>query len=238
MNWRKPELPPRWRRLIVVDGQPERAEEATAWLTERGWTEAVALADPIDAWPGPWEMGPQRRTLWEPSPLLRRWAGYAEKGPALDLGCGSGRDAVYLASLGVDVLAIDTLPDALAMAEALARRTGVSIETQRMDLRRQVPQPQEPPALICMIRLNLPQLIEWAVEALRPRGLLLFEAFASEQAESGRRPRRPSKLIQPGGLTPLLGRLQEAGRARVLEYLDAPDRSGDFLIRAVLQKTP
>ncbi|WP_225803509.1 class I SAM-dependent methyltransferase [Streptomyces sp. NK15101] len=45
-------------------------------------------------------------------------------GRALDLGCGPGRNALYLASAGFDVTAVDLSPAAIAWAEERAARAG------------------------------------------------------------------------------------------------------------------
>ncbi|MGW0824117.1 class I SAM-dependent methyltransferase [Streptomyces sp. NPDC002845] len=45
-------------------------------------------------------------------------------GRALDLGCGPGRNALYLASLGFEVDAVDLSPTAIAWAEERAREAG------------------------------------------------------------------------------------------------------------------
>ncbi|WP_316520633.1 class I SAM-dependent methyltransferase [Kitasatospora brasiliensis] len=47
-------------------------------------------------------------------------------GRALDLGCGAGRNAIHLASLGFEVDAVDLSPTALAWAEERAREAGVA----------------------------------------------------------------------------------------------------------------
>ncbi|MGI5377710.1 class I SAM-dependent methyltransferase [Streptomyces sp. CA-251387] len=57
---------------------------------------------------------------------------YAERGllgtgRALDLGCGAGRNALYLASLGFDVDAVDLSSAAVAWAEERARDAGAKI---------------------------------------------------------------------------------------------------------------
>lgn len=59
-------------------------------------------------------------------------AGYLDRGlvaaggRALDLGCGPGRNAVYLASRGFEVDAVDLSPAAVAWAEDRARAAGVA----------------------------------------------------------------------------------------------------------------
>jgi len=45
----------------------------------------------------------------------------------VDLCCGSGSDAIYLARQGFDVTAIDVAPTALSQAEQKARRAGASV---------------------------------------------------------------------------------------------------------------
>ncbi|OEJ26345.1 SAM-dependent methyltransferase [Streptomyces agglomeratus] len=57
---------------------------------------------------------------------------YAERGlitpgRALDLGCGPGRNALRLASLGWQVDAVDLSPQAIAWAEERARETGAEV---------------------------------------------------------------------------------------------------------------
>ena len=46
---------------------------------------------------------------------------------AVDLGCGSGTDAIYLAGKGFDVTAMDIAPTALSQAEEKARKAGVKV---------------------------------------------------------------------------------------------------------------
>ena len=52
----------------------------------------------------------------------------------LDLGCGGGRDAVWLARRGYAVTAVDRLEDALDLARRLARLHDVSPAFLRRDL--------------------------------------------------------------------------------------------------------
>ena len=48
----------------------------------------------------------------------------------LDLGCGAGRDSVFLALRGWDVLAVDNMPKALARVRRLAARCGANASTE------------------------------------------------------------------------------------------------------------
>ncbi|AEN10105.1 MULTISPECIES: class I SAM-dependent methyltransferase [unclassified Streptomyces] len=53
--------------------------------------------------------------------------GLVAPGRALDLGCGPGRNSLYLASLGFTVDAVDLSPGAVAWAEERAREAGADI---------------------------------------------------------------------------------------------------------------
>ncbi|MEV3988826.1 class I SAM-dependent methyltransferase [Streptomyces sp. NPDC049837] len=54
-------------------------------------------------------------------------------GRALDLGCGPGRNALHLASLGFEVDAVDLSPVAIAWAEERAREAGAAVRFHRGD---------------------------------------------------------------------------------------------------------
>src|SRR4051794_3574225 len=66
--------------------------------------------------------------LDNPSPWVTRFAALIPAGEVLDLACGSGRHARYLAALGHPVLAVDR------DVEALAGTAGAGIETIQVDL--------------------------------------------------------------------------------------------------------
>lgn len=56
---------------------------------------------------------------------------------ALDMGCGSGRNALYLSQLGFAVTAVDTNPDALGMLQSITQQEGITnITPEQYDLNR------------------------------------------------------------------------------------------------------
>lgn len=55
-------------------------------------------------------------------------------GTALDMGCGSGVDAVYLARSGWKVTALDFIPEALAMTQKCAEEAGVDLDLVHADI--------------------------------------------------------------------------------------------------------
>lgn len=65
----------------------------------------------------------------EPPALLRKAVESLDgRALALDIGCGTGVNAVFMAQRGLDVTALDYVPEALSFASARAERCGVKIE--------------------------------------------------------------------------------------------------------------
>jgi ubiquinone/menaquinone biosynthesis C-methylase UbiE len=54
-------------------------------------------------------------------------------GAVLDVGCGTGENALYLASLGLSVLGVDVAETALGLARAKAAERGIAIEFAAAD---------------------------------------------------------------------------------------------------------
>ena len=72
--------------------------------------------------PPPWDIG-------QPQPAIVRLAsegGFA--GAVLDAGCGTGENALLVASLGLSVLGVDVAETALAMARQKAAERGLKVE--------------------------------------------------------------------------------------------------------------
>lgn len=98
-------------------------------------------------------------------------------GRALDVGCGEGADAIWLARHGWTVTAVDISEVALARARAAAEQAGVDVDWICGD----VLQTPFPPASFDLLSLQYPALPKAAgggglralLDALRPGGLLL-----------------------------------------------------------------
>jgi len=128
---------------------------------------------------------------------------------ALDLGCGSGRDAVFLAqALGPSwtVVGVDNHAAALERAERLAAMEGVSEQTEWrcVDLRKQATRDafaQEYQVdLVHGCRFLDRRLISLARDSLlRPGGLFVWSTFM-EGEENLAPPFRPSRRLFPGEL--------------------------------------
>ena len=72
--------------------------------------------------PAPWDIG-------EPQPAIVRLAAEgAFAGAVLDAGCGTGENALHLASLGLQVVGVDVAETALSMAREKAADRGIDAE--------------------------------------------------------------------------------------------------------------
>lgn len=98
-------------------------------------------------------------------------------GHALDLGCGPGRNGVWLASHGWKVTGVDVSPVGLAQAEARAAAAGTTIEVVVADLfDYQPPAGQFDLVLVANVHVaaqDRPSLFAKAAGALAPGGHLL-----------------------------------------------------------------
>ena len=105
------------------------------------------------------------------------------KGVALDLACGPGRNALYLAELGWRVTAVDGSPIAIDILRKRAAERGLEIETKVADLERGEFEIQ-PGAydLVCDCYFLQRDLITKMQAGLRPGGLIISIVHLSESA--------------------------------------------------------
>jgi len=106
-------------------------------------------------------------------------------GAALDIAAGEGRNALFLASQGLDVLAIDQSTVGLQKAERLARERGLSLRTQAVDLN-DFDAATESFDVITSTFAHVPGPIRAKVHAgvrrwLKPGGIFLLEAYSPDQ---------------------------------------------------------
>lgn len=150
-----------------------------------------------------------------PSPWVAKWSSlFAPNSRVLDLACGTGRHARFLAQLGHRVVAVDRDIGALS-AWADAARPRVSIDVQRHDLEAQAWPYADAvfDAIVVTNYLHRP-LFDSLLAALAPNGMLLYETFARGNERFGK-PSNPDFLLEPGEL------LQRVlGVLRVVAYQD------------------
>lgn len=105
-------------------------------------------------------------------------------GRALDVACGAGREAVYLAELGLAVDAVDVSDVATERLRERAGEESLEIEARRMDLSDpETPFPHPPYNVICCFYFLERPLLARLAAALAPGGLLFYETFDRDNAD-------------------------------------------------------
>ena len=116
---------------------------------------------------------------------------------ALDLACGGGRHAVWLAQQGFHTMAVDFSAEALELTRRLAEQHGVTVRCLQLDL--------ESPALelgrqtynlICGFFFLHRPLFPLLREALTPGGLIVYKTYTVDQLRYPGRPRHRMHLLE------------------------------------------
>ncbi|RFU43032.1 class I SAM-dependent methyltransferase [Actinomadura logoneensis] len=194
-------------------------------MDARGWDERYSGRDLV------WSAGPNRFVAEECAGL--------PPGRALDLACGEGRNALWLAGEGWTVTAVDFSAVAIERARELAEARGVSVELLVEDVLTWVP-PEGAFDLVVIAYLQLPEMGEVlarAASAVAPGGVLVFVGHDRTNLTEGvGGPQDPAVLHTPGAVAGALPGLtvQRAERVRRAVEVDGEERFAvDTLVRAV-----
>lgn len=176
-----------------------------------------------------WSAGPNR--------FVEEECGGLPPGRALDLGCGEGRNAVWLAGRGWRVTGADFSAVALAKGRARAEAAGVEVEWVEADVTA-----WDPPAgafdLVAVVYVQLPPadraaLLGHAAAALAPGGTLLVIGHDLVNLTEGvGGPRNPEVLMTPEAVCAEIGGLEVVRAGRVTRQVDGAEAI-DTLVRAV-----
>jgi SAM-dependent methyltransferase len=124
-----------------------------------------------------------------PSAWVVRWAQLVTHGPVLDVASGAGRHARFFAGRGLDVVAVDNVPQ---------RIPGVTFVQADLE---SGPWPfagQRFAAVVVANYLHRP-LFAQLEQAVDEGGVLIYETFMAGNERYGR-PSNPAYLLQPGEL--------------------------------------
>jgi len=160
----------------------------------------------------------------EPAELLRQILPILPRGRALDLASGTGRNALFLAANGWQVVGVDSSRVALERAEALAQARGFGVHwiasvaprlsskqsglwlleanLERLDL------PSAQFELVICFNYLQRSLFPAIRRALRSDGVLVYETYTLDQLVFPHGPHCREHLLRPGELREAFGDLQ------------------------------
>lgn len=147
----------------------------------------------------------------DPSSFLLENIDLLPRGKALDIAMGHGRNAVYLASQGFDVVGVDIAKDAVDAALALAKGQGVRIHAEVADLEEGYRIGTNAYDLIVCFNYLQRSLFPSIETGLKSGGMVVYETFIVDQIQFGR-PRNPDHLLKHNEL------LYRFRNLRVLRY--------------------
>jgi SAM-dependent methyltransferase len=178
--------------------------------------------------------------LWSETPnrFLVAEAEGLPAGRALDLACGEGRNAIWLAGRGWAVTAVDFAEIALAKAARRAEEGGVQVELVNADLLDWVPD-ERAFDLVLVFYLQLPAaelrtVLGRAAAAVAPGGTFLLVGHDLRNlAEGHGGPSEPAVLYTPDDVVAALPELEIEKAERVFRPVEGAERPAiDALVRA------
>lgn len=155
-----------------------------------------------------------KELVWtaEPNRLFASEVEALEPGRALDVACGEGRNAIWLAERGWAVTGVDFSDVALAKAERLAASRGVQVEWVLADVVEHVPE-RRSFDLVAVLYLQLPHdelaaALRSAAAAVTPGGTMLVIGHDARNLAHGHGgPKDPAVLYTPADVVAELGGL-------------------------------
>lgn len=155
-----------------------------------------------------------------PASILLQVLPLLPRGRALDIACGAGRNAVFLASNGWDTTAVDSSSGGLKLARSAARDAGIPVSASDVpgnSFARKEPQgkgrlvfieadletlplPASHFDLVICINYLQRSLFPSIENALCAGGVLIYETFTRSQLQFSNGPRNPEFLLQAGEL--------------------------------------
>lgn len=177
----------------------------------------------------------------EPSRFLAAAVGGLAAGRALDLACGEGRNAVWLAQRGWQVTGVDFSRVGLEKAARLAEQRGVAARWVLADVGDYVPGPRAFD-LVAIVYLHLDpatteRVLRRAAAALAPGGTLFVVGHDPSNIEEGHGgPQNPAILMTPEQIVAAVPELAIERAERVRRPVESAGEDVyaiDALVRAV-----
>lgn len=205
------ELPEKSSELLIIVDEHCRMT-AQQFFEERAFnvTEMMDWATIASSYAQLLRSGKSQQHFWKPAPFVehcqnRFFKSLLPKDALIfDLASGAGRDSVYLAMQGWQVVAIDNSETALVRCQTTAHHHQVTLTTVEADLEKMFsfkdyePLNDDPDAIVICRYLHRP-LFETLKQKLKPGGLIAYHTFMQGSEQFGS-PKNPNYLLKPGEL--------------------------------------
>ena len=132
-----------------------------------------------------------------PSPWVVRWATLIKRGEVLDVACGGGRHSKWLVEQGLEVVAVDRVPQSIP---------GVRFVHADLEAGGPWPFARERFAGIVVTNYLHRPLLPHLLASLAPDGVLIYETFMAGNERYGK-PSNPAFLLHAGELLDAFGDL-------------------------------
>lgn len=166
-------------------------------------------------------------TLWgtDPNQYVRARLGLDEPARAVDLACGNGRNALWLARRGWQVTGVDISGVALERARDRAGELGVEVEWVHGDVRTWAPANLVDVVLVAYLHLPTAELVDLLAKAagwLRPGGRLIYIGHSrTNHARGVGGPSEPTVLAEIADLATAAEGLRTVALEHLLRVTDA-----------------
>lgn len=161
-----------------------------------------------------WDERHSQRDVPAPDPWLTGSAAAfsaSPQGPVLDLACGLGQNALWLARQGFEVTAVDASTEAVRRARTEAARRGLTVCFRAVRLHPNEPLPSASGGLwagIVVFHFLDRELFQAIEMALKPSGFLTYKTHLRHPLRApSTRPRSPAYLLESGELLRAFPRL-------------------------------
>jgi tellurite methyltransferase len=202
------ELPANHKAISLL-GEKSQVEDASTFLTSKGYSISESFVIDVDYWLKMSEQqivesGSHSVALWQANPLLTEVIALIENEvagrTAIDLACGAGRDSVYLAQRGWQVTAIDYKEDTLERCQQLAKRSQTSLRTLNQDLENSAqPLTNLSADLVLIMRYLHRPLFPAINDLIKVGGAIVYSTFMVGSEKYGS-PKNPNYLLKVGEL--------------------------------------
>lgn len=180
----------------------------------------------------------------EPNAFLARVEPDLPRGRALCYGDGEGRNGVFLAKRRFEVTSMDASQVGMAKASRLAEQQGVNLTTVVSDLREFDFGVRQWDVIVSIFVHLFPDLRHRVhrgiVDALRPGGAFVLEAYTPEQLHyrTGGPPREDLMMTLPMLREDLRGLELEIGEERIRDVVEGRGHNGKAAVVQVLARKP